>query len=49
MIGRYAVADQSERHREPIDDGYLHGHIGLLAEGLGGVDPCRPGSHDGDH
>ena len=48
MVGRYAVTDQPERHWEPIDDGDLNCHTRLLAEGLGGVDPCRSGSHNGD-
>ena len=48
MVGRYAVADQPERHWEPVDDRNLNCDIGLLTEGLGGVDPCRPGSHNGD-
>jgi hypothetical protein len=47
MIGGYAVTDQPEWDWEPVDDCDLDRHITLLAEGLGGVDPGRPCSHNG--
>jgi hypothetical protein len=48
MVWRYAVADQPERHWKPVNDCDLYRDIGLLAEGLRGVDPCWPGPHNGN-
>ena len=48
MVRRYAVADQAERHRKPVDDCDLDSDIGLLAQGLGGIDAGGPGPDDGD-
>ena len=49
VVGRDTVADQSERHRQPVDHRHLNRDIGLLAQRLGGVDARRTGSDDGDH
>ena len=46
VVWRYAVADQPERHWKPVNDCDLHCDIGLLAEGLGGIDPCWPSPHN---
>ena len=48
MVWRYAVADQPERYGKPVNDRDLHRHIALMAEGLGGVDPCSARPHNGD-
>lgn len=48
MIRCYPIADQTERHREPVDDRNLHCDVGLLAQSLGGVDPRRPRPDDRD-
>ena len=46
MVGRYAVTDQAERHRQPIDDRDLDIDVGLLAQCLGSVDPRWPRPDD---
>jgi len=48
MVRRYAVADQAEWHRKPVDDGDLDSDIGLLAQGLGSIDAGGPCPDDGD-
>jgi hypothetical protein len=48
MVRRYAVADQAEWNRKPVDDGDLDSDIGLLAQGLGSIDAGGPCSDDGD-
>ena len=46
VIGRDPVADQTERHRQPIDHGHPDRHVDLLTQRLGGVDAGRAGTDD---
>ena len=46
MVGRYAVTDQAERHRQPIDDRDLDIDVGLLAQSLGSVNTRWPRPDD---
>jgi hypothetical protein len=48
MVRCYAVADEAEWHRKTVDDSDLDSDIGLLAQGLGGVDAGGPRPDDGD-
>jgi len=48
MIRCYAIADQTEWHREPVDDRNLDSDVGLLAQSLGRVDSRWPGADDRD-
>ena len=49
VVGRDAVADQPERHRQPVQHGHVDRHVALLGEGLGGVDAGRSGADDRHH
>jgi hypothetical protein len=48
MVWRYAVANKPERHWKPVNDCDLQRNIGVLAEGIRGIDPCWPSPHNGD-
>ena len=43
MVGGNARAHESERGRQDIEEVDVHARVQQL---LGGVEPCRPGSHD---
>ncbi|GDY61213.1 hypothetical protein SAV14893_006060 [Streptomyces avermitilis] len=47
VVGRHPVAHQAVRARQSVQDVDAHPGV-LLDEALGGVDPARPRTYDGD-
>ena len=48
MVRCHPVTDEAKWHRKPVDDSDLYSDIGLLAQGLGGIDAGGPSPNDGD-
>ena len=48
VVGRHAVAHQSERRRQPVVQIDLDDQFTFLEEALGGIEPGRPGADNGD-